>query len=89
MTSFTQGFLTTGDRSIRFDQSREVIAAASAQQKYEAKFYSQGASPSGVVQVAGLGKAAKDKFREEWEKVRRGTTLRSPFSTVSNTSLSR
>jgi HK97 family phage portal protein len=51
-------------------RASEVIAAASAQQTYETKFYTQGASPSGVVQVqSNLGKEAKDKIREEWERV--------------------
>lgn len=54
-------------------RAAEVIQTARAAQRYEGKFYSQGAQPSGVLTVdSELGPEAKDKMREEWRKVHSG-----------------
>lgn len=54
-------------------RAKEVVTAARAAQQYEGKFYSHGAQPSGVLSVEGrLEKEAKDRVREEWEKVHAG-----------------
>lgn len=56
-------------------RAAEVISASRNQQEYEGKFYSQNASPSGVLTVekADLGKPAKDKIREEWHNIYGGS----------------
>lgn len=54
-------------------RAKEVVTAARAAQQYEGKFYSQGAQPAGVLSVEGrLEKEAKDRVREEWEKIHAG-----------------
>lgn len=54
-------------------RAAEVIASAKAAQKYEGKFYAQGAQPSGVLTVdSELKSESKDKVREEWRKIHSG-----------------
>lgn len=51
-------------------RASEVINTAKATQKYENKLYTQNAKPSGVLKVATeLNKEAKDKVRDEWDKI--------------------
>lgn len=54
-------------------RASKVIETATAAQKYENKLYTNSAKPSGVLKVdTELSKEAKDKVREEWEKVYSG-----------------
>ncbi len=54
-------------------RAAEVIQTARAAQRYEGKFYGQGAQPSGVLTVdSKLEPEAKDKVREEWRRVHAG-----------------
>lgn len=54
-------------------RAAEVIQTARAAQRYEGKFYDQGAQPSGVLTVdTKLEPDAKDKVREEWRRVHTG-----------------
>jgi len=54
-------------------RAAEVIASAKAAQRYEGKFYTQGAQPSGIITVdSELKQGAKDKIREEWRKAHAG-----------------
>lgn len=55
-------------------RASEVIDTAKATQQYENKLYTQGARPSGVLKTATqLDKPAKDKVREEWDKIYSGS----------------
>nr|WP_167260520.1 phage portal protein [Alkalibacillus almallahensis] len=55
------------------ETARESIGSSQAAQKFKGKFFKQGASHSGVLQVPGqLNKDAKERVREEWEKVNSG-----------------
>lgn len=55
-------------------RASETIYAARRQQQYEGKFYDQNATPSGIVKVeTDLGSTAKDRFRDEWQKVYGGS----------------
>ena len=54
-------------------RASETIGTARAAQTYENKLYTQNARPSGILKVADkLEKAAKDKIKEEWEKMHSG-----------------
>ncbi len=54
-------------------RAAEAIGTASAAQTYENKLYTQNARPSGILKVADkLEKSAKDKIKEEWDKVHSG-----------------
>lgn len=54
-------------------RAAEVVASARAAQRYEGKFYTQGAQPAGVLSVEGeLSPQAKDKVRKEWENIHAG-----------------
>lgn len=54
-------------------RAKEVVEAARAAQQYEGKFYKQGGQPVGVLSVEGqLNPEAKDKVRQEWQKVHSG-----------------
>ncbi|MCI9195061.1 MAG: phage portal protein [Angelakisella sp.] len=54
-------------------RAAEVIQTAKAAQRYEGKFYIQGAQPSGVLTVdTKLEPDAKDKVRQEWQRVHTG-----------------
>ena len=51
-------------------RASNVINTATAAQKYENRLYTQNAKPSGALKVATeLSKEARDRVREEWEKV--------------------
>ncbi len=51
-------------------RAAEVVNVGRQQQMYEGSFYSKRAQPAGILRVAGeVGKDAKDKIREEWEKI--------------------
>lgn len=51
----------------------QVIRSASATQRYEEKFFSQGARPGGVLTVDGdLDRESKDKIRAEWARIHSG-----------------
>lgn len=54
-------------------RASEVINIGKATQKYENKLYTQNARPSGVLKTEQtLDKAAKDKVRDEWDKIYSG-----------------
>lgn len=54
-------------------RAADVIRNASMAQQYEGNFYGQNARPSGVLTVEGsLEKEAKEKVREEWNKIHSG-----------------
>lgn len=54
-------------------RAQETIKTARAAQRYENKFYAMNAQPSGVLTVdATLNKEAKQKVREEWERIHSG-----------------
>jgi HK97 family phage portal protein len=54
-------------------RASETINTARAAQTYENKLYTQNARPSGILKVADkLEKPAKDKIKEEWEKIHSG-----------------
>ncbi len=54
-------------------RAAQVIRTASSQQQYEQKLYDQSARPSGVLSVeADLSKEARDKVREEWNRIHAG-----------------
>ena len=53
--------------------AQETISTARAAQRYENKFYSMNAQPSGVLTIdTSLAKEAKDKVRAEWERIHSG-----------------
>ena len=55
-------------------RASEVVDVAKAAQTYENKLYTQNAKPSGILKVADkLEKAAKDKIREEWDRLQSGS----------------
>jgi len=55
-------------------RASEVINTAKATQNYENKLYTQNARPSGILKVATeLGSPAKEKIRQEWEKIYSGS----------------
>lgn len=55
--------------------ARESIGGSQAAQKFKGKFYKNGAANSGILKVPGLlGKEAKSKIRDEWEKSNTGLT---------------
>ena len=55
------------------DNSLSNSSTAKAAQRYEGKFYIQGAQPSGVLTVdTKLEPDAKDKVRQEWQRVHTG-----------------
>lgn len=57
------------------ERASDTVRTASEQQRYEGTFYSNNASPSGVVQVdSSLSREAKEKFREHWSKTYGGAT---------------
>ena len=54
-------------------RAQETISTARAAQRYENKFYSMNAQPSGVLTIdTSLAKEAKDKVRAEWERIHSG-----------------
>lgn len=54
-------------------RASETINTAKAAQTYENKFYTQNAQPTGILKTEGdLDKTAKDKIREEWNKIHKG-----------------
>ncbi len=54
-------------------RASEVVDVAKAAQTYENKLYTQNAKPSGILKVADkLEKTAKDKIREEWDRLQSG-----------------
>lgn len=54
-------------------RASETINTAKAAQTYENKFYTQNAQPTGILKTEGdLDKGAKDKIREEWNKIHKG-----------------
>lgn len=54
-------------------RAQEVITTAKLVQRYEGKFYSQNAQPTGVLTIDGdLDKEAKGKVREEWKNLHEG-----------------
>ncbi len=54
-------------------RAADVISTAQAAQAYEGKFYSKNAQPTGVLTVdTELQPGAKDKIRDEWEKIHMG-----------------
>ena len=54
-------------------RAQETISTARAAQRYENKFYSMNAQPSGVLTIdTSLDKEAKDKVRAEWERIHSG-----------------
>lgn len=54
--------------------AREAIGNAASAQKFQGKFFSNGATPSGILKTPDtkLGPEAKDKMREEWNKRQQG-----------------
>lgn len=55
-------------------RASEVVDVAKAAQTYENKLYTQNAKPSGILKVADkLEKTAKDKIREEWDRLQSGS----------------
>lgn len=54
-------------------RASETINTAKAAQTYENKFYTQNAQPTGILKTEGdLDKTAKDKIRDEWNKIHKG-----------------
>ena len=55
-------------------RASEVVDTAKATQQYENKLYTQGARLSGILKTeASLDKPAKDKVRDEWDKIYSGS----------------
>lgn len=55
-------------------RAAQTVSTAAEQTRYEGTYYTNNASPSGVVTVdTNLGKEAKEKFRKEWERVYGGS----------------
>lgn len=56
-----------------FDKARESIGLGLASQKYSAKFFGNGASPSVVIEVPGtMPKDARVSFLSEWNQMHKG-----------------
>lgn len=53
--------------------ARESIGSSQASQKFKGKFFANGTAAAGILKVPGqLNKDAKDKMRDEWEKMYTG-----------------